>query len=126
MKILNKLQEDAAKYDIDSLILLKNKRLENIALFEQSIKNERAISQQEESAQSALQIKLNNHDLGIAKLSDADREWILTDIPKLKSTRENREKTITLLKTAILEEYSSMDYESQMISWLENKNGSKI
>ena len=126
MKLLSKLQEDAAKYDIQSLIRLQNKRLENIALFEQSIKNERAVSQQEESAQAVLQNKLNNHDLGISKLSDADREWILTDIPKLKSTRENREKTITLLKTAILEEYSSMDYESQMISFLENKNGGKV
>ena len=75
--------------------------------------------QQEETARSILEIRLNG------KIDDAEREWILSDLPKLKSTKENRDNTISLLKSAILEEYASMDYESQMIDFLEKENDSK-
>lgn len=123
---MNKLQEDASKYDIQSLIRLQQKRLENINIFEQSIKNERIAIQQEDSALNLLELKIRNHDSGICKLSETERVWIFSDIPKIKSTRENREKTITLLKAAIIEEYSSMDYEGYMIAFLEKKNDGKI
>jgi len=75
--------------------------------------------------QSTLENKIRNHDLNIAKLSDTEREWILSDLPKIKSTRENRDKTITLLKTAILEEYDKMDHESRMIMFLQSKTNVK-
>jgi hypothetical protein len=116
------LEQEALKYDLSSLISLQDKRKENIVIFEQSIKNERAASQQEEVIHSTLEQKLRNHDLNIVKLSDTEREWILSDLPKVKSTMENRNKTITLLKTAILEEYEKMDHESRMIMFLQSKN----
>ena len=119
------LEQEAKKYDLPSLVNLQDKRKENINIFEQSIKNERAASQQEEFMQSTLENKIRNHDLNIAKLSDTEREWILSDLPKIKSTRENRDKTITLLKTAILEEYDKMDYESRMIMFLQSKTNVK-
>lgn len=115
------LEQEASKYDLLSLINLQNKRQENINIFEQSIKNERGASQQEEVIQSTLEQKIRNHDLNIVKLSDTEREWILSDLPKIKSTRENRNTTITLLKAAILEEYDKMDYESRMIMFLQSK-----
>lgn len=123
---MNELKREAEKYDLSSLINLQKKRRENVGIFEQSIKNERAASQQEESAQANLEAKLRHHDLGLVKLSDADREWIVSDLPKLKSTREKREQTIVLLKAAILEEQTAMDREEQMINYLEIRNGSKI
>jgi len=119
------LEQEAKKYDLPSLVNLQDKRKENINIFEQSIKNERAASQQEEFMQSTLENKIRNHDLNIAKLSDTEREWILSDLPKIKSTRENRDKTITLLKAAILEEYDKMDYESSMIMFLQSKTNVK-
>jgi hypothetical protein len=119
------LEQEAKKYDLPSLVNLQDKRKENINIFEQSIKNERAASQQEEFMQSTLENKIRNHDLNIAKLSDTEREWILSDLPKIKSTRENRDKTITLLKTAILEEYDKMDHESRMIMFLQSKTNVK-
>lgn len=122
---MDDLKKEADRYDLKSLIKLQDKRKENIALFEQSIRNERAASQQEESAQFNLEIKLKNHDLGIIKLSDTDKEWILSDLPKLKSTRVKRENTIMFLKAAILEEQAFMDREEQMISYLEKRDGSK-
>ncbi len=121
----NDLKKEADRYDLPSLIKLQDKRRENVVIFEQSIKNERAASQQEESAQSNLETKLRYHDLGIAKLTETDKDLILTDVPKLKSTREKREATIKLLKTAILEEQASMDREEQMIHYLGNRDGSK-
>ncbi len=121
----NDLKKEAERYDLPSLIKLQDKRRENVAIFEQSIKNERAASQQEESAQSNLETKLRYHDLGIAKLNDSDKDLILTDVPKLQSTREKREETIKLLKSAILEEHTSMDREEQMINYLESRSGSK-
>lgn len=120
------LEKEALKYDLLSLKKLQEKRKENIILFENSIKNERAALQQEESAQSNLENKLNNHDSGLSKLSDSDKEWILTDLPKLKSTKEKRNNTIMLLKTAIIEEYNIMDHEDKMIFFLEKKHGNKI
>lgn len=120
------LEKEALKYDLLSLKKLQEKRKENVVLFENSIKNERAALQQEESAQSNLENKLNNHDSGLSKLSDADREWILTDLPKLKSTKEKRNNTIMLLKAAIIEEYNIMDHEDKMIFFLEKKHGNKI
>lgn len=119
------LEQEAKKYDLSSLINLQNKRKENIDIFEQSIKNERAASQQEEFMQSTLENKIRNHDLNIAKLSDTEREWILSDLPKIKSTRESRNATITLLKKAILEEYDKMDHESSMIMFLKSKTNVK-
>jgi len=119
------LEQEAKKYDLSSLINLQNKRKENIDIFEQSIKNERVASQQEEFMQSTLENKIRNHDLNIAKLSDTEREWILSDLPKIKSTRESRNATITLLKKAILEEYDKMDHESSMIMFLKSKTNVK-
>lgn len=119
---MNSLEQEALKYNLSSLITLQNKRKENIDIFEQSIKNERSASQQEEFIQSTLEQKLRNHDLNIIKLSDTEREWIILDLPKIKSTREKREVTITLLKSAILEEYNKMDYESRMIMFLQSKD----
>jgi hypothetical protein len=94
-------------------------------LFEQSIKGERSASQQEEVAQASLEEKLRYHDLGISKLTDAEKEWILSDLPKLKSTKEKRNQTIMLLKAAILQEQEQMDREEYMIHFLEKRNGSK-
>ncbi len=115
------LEQEASKYDLQSLINLQEKRKENIKIFEQAITNERAVMQQEATAQATLENKLNNNNLGIGYLSDTEKEWILSDLPKIKSTRENRDKTITLLKTAIMEEYNKMDYESRMIMFLQFK-----
>lgn len=122
---MNDLKREALKYDLDSLVRLQLKRKQNVSLFEQSIKNEREAAQQEETAQAALETKLRHHDLGLNILSEADKEWILADIPKLKSTREKRDNTIMLLKAAILEEQAAMDREEQMINYLENRDDSK-
>lgn len=97
-------------YDHDALVLLQEKRRANVALFEQSIKNERAAIQQDETIRASLEGRLQQEGL-----SDGERAWILSDLPKLLSTRENRERTIALLKTAILTEYDSMDSEEKMI-----------
>lgn len=120
------IAKEAKKYDLSALIKLQDKRRENIVLFENSIKNERAALMQEEAAQSNLENKLLNHDIGLVKLSDSEKEWILTDLPKLKTTKEKRNETIMLLKTAIIEEYNIMDYEDKMIFFLEKNNGNKI
>jgi len=122
---MNNFQKEASQYDLSSLIKLQNKRKENVAIFECSISNERAASQQEEIAQLALEKKLKFHDLSISILDDTEKELILADIPKLKVTREKREQTVMLLKAAILEEHAMMDREEQMISFLETRNGSK-
>lgn len=122
---MSNLKKEALKYDLSSLIRLQEKRKQNITLFEQSIKNERAAAQQEENAQVVLETKLRQHEIGLAILSDADKEWILSDIPKLKSTREKRDNTVMLLKAAILEEQAAMDREEQMINYLEQRDGSK-
>lgn len=120
------LEKEALKYDIASLIKLQKKRQENINIFETSIKNERAASQQEEVAQASLESKLRQHDLGLVKLTDAEKEWILSDLPKLKLTFEKRNQTIMLLKAAIIEEYSMMDNEDKMIRFLGKENDGKI
>lgn len=122
---MSNLKKEALKYDLASLVRLQQKRKENICLFEQSIKNERAAAQQEENAQATLETKLRQHEIGLVLLSEADKEWILSDIPKLKSTREKRDNTIMLLKAAILDEQAAMDREEQMIHYLEQRDGSK-
>jgi hypothetical protein len=122
---MNNLQKEASQYDLASLVRLQEKRKENIAIFERSINNERAASEQEEVAQLSLEKKLKFHDLSLVILDGTEKELILTDIPKLKSTREKREHTIMLLKSAILEEYAMMDKEEQMIRFLETRDGSK-
>lgn len=119
-------EKEALKYDIFSLINLQNKRKENIAIFEISIKNERAASQQEEASQFFLENKLKLHDSGSVKLSDTEKEWILSDLPKFKTTFEKRNQTIMLLKAAILEEYEMMDNEEKMIRFLERRNDGKV
>jgi len=120
------LEREALKYDLISLIKLQDKRKENILLFEASIKGEREATQQEETVQSVLETKLRQHDLGLSKLDETDKVLILEDIPKLKSTREKRSQTIMLLKAAIIAEQESMDYEENMIMFLEKKNGSQV
>jgi hypothetical protein len=115
---MNELEKEALKYDLNSLIALQAKRLENIKIFEQSIKNERAAQQQEEGVETALEQKLLLHSSGLSKLSDADMELISADLPKLKSTKQKRLETIQLLKTAILEEQTCMDHEERMINYL--------
>jgi hypothetical protein len=122
---MNNLQKEASQYDLASLVRLQEKRKENIGIFERSINNERAASEQEEVAQLSLEKKLKFHDLSLVILDGTEKELILTDIPKLKSTREKREHTIMLLKSAILEEYAMMDKEEQMIRFLETRDGSK-
>jgi len=122
---MNDIEKEALKYDLVSLIGLQERRKQNVLIFEQSIKNERAACQQEETAQSFLEQKLRQHDLNLNKLTDTDKELILSDLPKLKSTYEKRNQTIMLLKTAILEEYEAMDHEEKMIRFLEKTNGSK-
>lgn len=117
-----RLEKEALKYDLSSLIKLQDKRKENILLFEESIKGERAASQQEESVQAVLESKLRHHDLGLSKLDETDKILILEDIPKLKTTRSNREQTIMLLKAAILQEQEAMDREENMINLLEKRN----
>ena len=123
---MNDLDIEALKYDLPSLIRLQDKHKCNILLFEQSIKNERMANQQEENAEVALESKLRQHDIGLSKLSDSDKEWILSDLPKIKLTREKRESTITLLKAAIIEEQTTMDREEQMIRYLETHHVCKI
>ncbi len=115
------LEKEALMYNLSSLVNLQKKRNENILLFEASIKNERAAIQQEETVEAALESKLFNN-----KLSEADREWIMSDLPKLKSTKIKRNETIALLKAAILEEQDSMDKEENMIHFLEKNNGSSV
>lgn len=122
MMTANDLEKEASKYDLNSLILLQGKRKENVDIFDLAIKNERNVMQQEEVAQAALETKLRNHDLGLIKLTDTEKEWIMSDLPKIKSTKENRNKTIDLLKTAIMEEYEKMDRESRMIMFLKSKS----
>lgn len=120
------IEKEALKYNLSSLINLQNKRRENIILFEQAIKNERSACQQEEIAQASLETKLRHHDLGLIKLTDTDKELIIADLPKLKSTNEKRNQTILLLKSAIIQEYEIMDSEEKMIHFLEKQNAGKI
>lgn len=96
-------------YDLDSLVRLQEKRRENVALFEQAIKNERAANQQDEVIVATLSRKLRH------EITETEREAILSDLPKLESTRINREKTIALLQKAISSEYDSMNAEDRMI-----------
>jgi hypothetical protein len=119
------LEKEALQYNLSSLIDLQNKRRNNIVLFEQSIKKERDMSNQEETIQFSLENKIMLHDKGINKLSDTEYHWILSDLPKLKTTREKRNQTIMLLKTAIIEEQTSMDREERMIAFLESNDGKK-
>lgn len=122
---MKSIESESLKYDLTSLINLQNKRCNNISIFQQSIKNEREILIQEETIQATLESKLRLHDAGINKLCDTDYQLILLDLPKIKSTRSNRDKTIALLKHAIIEEQNAMDYEERMIAFLEshgNKN----
>ena len=109
----HEFEKEAHKYNLLSLRNLQEKRKQNVTLFEQSIKNERGASQQEEVVQTQLENKLQG------KLSDTEREWILSDLPKLKSTRASREQTIALLKAAIMQEYDQIDIEEKMIHYLE-------
>lgn len=120
--ISSELQKEALKYDLQSLINLQQKRQQNIIIFEQSIKNEREASMKEASAQAALEDKLRLFDAKMIKLSEADYKSIKQDLPKLKSTQENRRKNIDLLRTAIIEEQESIDREAQMIFFLQSKN----
>ncbi len=122
---MNNLEKEALKYDLEALKRLQLKRQDNIILFENSIRIERQAAQQEEMAQINLETKLRNHDLGLVKLNDVDKEWILSDLPKLKSAQIKRNQTIMLLKSAILEEQETMDREEKMIRFLEKNNDSK-
>lgn len=115
------IEKEARKYDLPSLVLLQEKRKQNVALFEQSIKNERLALQQEELVELNLQNKLIQHNSRQVKLPDAEREFILQDLPKIASTRTKRNETIQLLKAAIMGEYDLMDNEEKMIHFLQRK-----
>jgi len=119
------IEKEALRYDLPSLINLQKKHLENITIFEKSIKNEREAIQQEENAEVALETKLRQNNLGIAKIDDTEIQLILLDLPKLKSTRIKRDQTIMLLKAAIIEEQGAMDREEQMIHFLEIRRDSQ-
>jgi len=122
---MKSFEKESLKYDLPSLKALQQKRNQNITLFEQSIKNERTASQQEEIVEATLENKIKMHNLGVVKLSDTDYHLVLLDLPKIKSTRERRNQTIILLKTAIIEEQNSMDYEERMIEFLEFHDSKK-
>jgi len=122
---MNSFEKEALQYDLISLVALQEKRKNNIVLFEKAIKQEREASLQEESVQEVLESKLKSHDAGKIKLDDSEYHLIQLDLPKLQSTREKRKYTVQLLKTAILEEQTSMDHEERMIKFLES-NGNKI
>lgn len=122
---MNTLEREALKYDLDSLIKLQDKRKNNIILFEQSIKQEREASSQEENVQINLESKINLHNSNKIKLDQTEYQWILLDLPKIKSTREKRNQTIMLLKNAIIEEQTSMDREERMIIFLESNDNKK-
>ena len=115
---------DALKYDLVSLINLQNKRIENIRLFEASIDNEKKAIFQEDVIQTNLETKLNKHNNGLSVLDKTAYHLIQIDLPKIKSTKEKRNQTISLLRNAIFEEQNNIDYESKMIDFLRS-NGSK-
>lgn len=117
------IQEEALQYSLSSLIELQTKRQQNIQLFEQAIKNERAASMQEAAAQANLEEKMTLYNAKLIKLSGEDYEAIKRDVPKLKSTQEKRKDNILKLQQAILEEQNAIDHETQMIMFLEVKNG---
>lgn len=117
------IQEEALQYSLPSLIELQTKRQQNIQLFEQAIKNERAASMQEAAAQANLEEKMTLYNAKLIKLSGEDCEAIKRDVPKLKSTQEKRKDNILKLRQAILEEQNAIDHETQMIMFLEVKNG---
>lgn len=119
------LKQEASQYDLKSLIDLQTKRQQNIQLFEQAIKNERAASMQEAAAQANLEEKLQLFNAKLFKLSAEDHQSIIVDIPKLKSTQERRKENISKLQQAILEEQNAIDHEAQMIIYLESNNDSK-
>ncbi|HEY5268626.1 MAG TPA: hypothetical protein VII94_05915 [Candidatus Saccharimonadales bacterium] len=117
------LQEEASQYSLSSLLELQQKRQQNVQLFEQAIKNERAAGMQEAAATANLEEKLQFYNAKLIKLSEEDRLAIVRDIPKLKSTQEKRKDNIINLQKAILEEQNTMDHETQMIMFLEKHNG---
>lgn len=119
---MKSIEKESLKYDLPSLILLQEKRKENIILFEQSIKKEREAFSQEEIVEATLESKIKLHNLGFNKLDDTEYHWILSDLPKLKLTRERRNQTIMLLKSAIIDEQTSMDHEERMIAFLESND----
>jgi hypothetical protein len=121
---MNDIEKEAIKYDLDSLINLQEKRKNNILLFEKSIDSEKEASFQEEVASSSLETKIRLHNFGISKLDDTEYNWILSDLPKIKSTIQKRMSTILLLRQAIIEEQASIKREACMIEYLE-KNGNK-
>lgn len=119
------LQEEALQYDLQSLKDLQNKHIQNVQLFEQAIKNERAAALQEASAQANLEEKITYFNAKLIKLSADDLKAIQADIPKLKSTQERRKENIAKLQQAILDEQTTMDRETQMIMFLESRHDSK-
>lgn len=122
---LKDIQKEAEHYDLSSLVQLQIRRQSNIALFEDSIRNERMASQQEAEAEFLLSSKLRLHNTGVSKLDAVQYNQIIEDIPKLQSTQKKREQTINLLKAAILEEQEMMDREEKMIKYLEIHHGGK-
>ena len=122
---MKSLEKESLKYDLPSLKKLQEKRNQNIMLFEQSIRNERAALQQEEIVEATLEHKIKMHNLGVMKLSDTDNHLVLLALPKVQSTRERRNQTIILLKAAIIEEQNSMDHEERMIAFLESHDSKK-
>lgn len=123
--MIKTIQEEAAQYNLQALKDLQTKHLQNVQLFEQAIKNERAASMQESSAQANLEEKLHLFNAKLFKLSQEDHQSIVEDIPKLKSTQDRRKENIVKLQQAILEEQNIMDHEAQMIMYLESRNDSK-
>lgn len=120
-----KFEQEALKYNLDSLIKLQNKRIDNIILFEQSIMKEKKSINMEEAVQTALESKIKLHELGDITLNDTEYYLISLDLPKIKSTIKKRAQTIVLLENAIVEERIAMDYEKNMITFLESHDGKK-
>ncbi len=119
------LQEEAMQYNLEALKDLQIRHVQNVQLFEQVIKNERAAAMQEATAQQNLEEKLAYHNAKLIKLSEEDFKAIQSDIPKLKSTQEKRKENISNLQLAILAEQQTMDRETQMIMFLESRNDGK-
>jgi len=119
------LRQEALQYDLSSLLLLQDKRSQNIQLFEQSIKNERSASMKENVAQTALEEKVTLYSAKLLKLSSEEFKLMEQDIPKLKSTQDKRKQNIINLQQAILDEQNSMDHEMQMILFLKDQNDGK-
>ncbi len=123
--LTKKKQKEALHYDLSSLILLQDKHVENVAIFEGCIRKERETIIFEKTVIASLEERLQLHKSKVVRLKDEDVQAIVRDVPRLKDLIAKCDENINNMQNAILEEQEQMDLEAQMISFLERSHVSK-